>query len=254
MNERIVFGSIATVLIGVLIAITYHTQTNLFGFILITVTLALLAFYLLQFGTLGSFKMKALWTEATFIKEKRLEAQAGVEEIQQIQGRIKEHAETITGIVSRLQTTEQEVGESKNRIFEMESQIRQALEMAQPLKLTFAAGKTEKTEKGLKSLVYFRASKNEALGRLTFVVALPVGSTVKLTELRPSLEGGPYNSDGQQNYARPDGLSGEVSYIPMGAEVAVIEIVTSAATPIQIQSNKMPEPIVVNIEAPKVAS
>src|SRR2546430_2396582 len=128
MFERIIFSTIATGIIAILIAITYQTRSKLFGVILIAVTCVLLAFYLFQFGNLGSFSMKALSAEASFIKEKKEEVRESVEEINQIQAKIQTHASAIEGVASRLQTTEKEVEDSKNRILAMEKQIRQAIE------------------------------------------------------------------------------------------------------------------------------
>jgi hypothetical protein len=247
MFERIVFATIATGIIAILIAMTYQTRSKLFAIVLVAVLCVFIAFYLFQFGTLGSFTMKALSTEVGFIKEKKEEARAGVAEINELRHQTQEHANAIEGVAARLHDTEKEIEDSKNRILAMEKDVREARELAQPVELHFAQIVTEQSEKGLTSFVVFRATKNEALGRLTFSVALPKGGSARVISFVPSLKGGAFSSGDQTNNVAPDGLTAELTYVPMAPEHAVLELITSGETPIRIEGNKLAKPCEIKV-------
>jgi hypothetical protein len=251
MFERIVFATIATGIIGILLAMLYQTRSKLVGVVLIAVLCVLTAFYLFQFGTLGSFTMKALSTEVGFIKEKQEEAKAGVAEINELRQQTQVQAGAIKGVADRLHKTEAEIQESKERILATEKDVQEARKLAEPVTLTFAEIKTRQNEKGMVSLLIFRATKNEALGRLTFSAALPRSGTARIISFTPSLEGGAFSADDQTKNVAADGFTAELTYVPMAPEFAVIELITSAETSVRVEGNKLSKRADLTITRPR---
>jgi hypothetical protein len=128
----------------------------------------------------------------------------------------------------------------------LKNQLAETARLAEPTKLEFALTKPFATPRGVGALVYFKASKNEALGRLTFVVNLLDGSPEKILHIFPSLEGGAFTTGDKSEEIAPDGKSARVTYTPMDV-VAVIELTISAPSRVRIQGNKLKEPCIVTI-------
>ena len=129
----------------------------------------------------------------------------------------------------------------------LKKQLEDTARLAEPTSLEFALTKNLEAPEGVGALVYFKASKNEALGRLTFVVQLPDRLPEKILHVVPSLKGGAFQSGDKSEEIAPDGKAARITYIPMGAEVAVIEITLSGSSAVQIKGNNLTKPCIVTI-------
>jgi len=92
--EKIIFLILVTVLIGVLIRLTYKTNRKSFPTMYIVTLLVAVAFYLFQYGALGSFHLKVFSATANFVKEKKEEVERDADAIaalrNELQGKLAE--------------------------------------------------------------------------------------------------------------------------------------------------------------------
>ena len=133
MLEQIVFAIFSFILIG-LTFYQYRSMRNaLSATVLMVITCAMLAFYMLQFGSLGSFTMKGLSAEASFIREKSVEAQVGVDKIAKIQSEVEKDRGTIASVVSEIRDGDEKIKKAQvivNNAEEKVNQIQRILQEA----------------------------------------------------------------------------------------------------------------------------
>lgn len=89
MNEQIIFLIFAIVILGILLWQVCKRGNLSYKLLFFFVLIILSAFYLFQFGELGSFIFSSKWADVKFIKEKREEARQDAEEISQIKNQIQ---------------------------------------------------------------------------------------------------------------------------------------------------------------------
>ena len=141
----------------------------------------------------------------------------------------------------------QRIGQLESGNASLKQQLEETSKLAQPSTLELLQAKPLAAANGVAVTVLFRASKNEALGRLTFIADLPDGSPEQIIHLSASLEGGAFQSGDKSEEISPDGKHARFTYIPLGAEIAAIEITVSGASSVRIQGNRLKEPCIIDI-------
>ena len=109
-------------LVGILIFV-YKTRANIFGVLFLCVLLTGVAFYLFQYGALGSFTLKAFSTEANFVKEKVKEVKQDAEVINTLKKSIEKQANEIKHLVESVRKSEKDITEIRNNVFGIESDL-----------------------------------------------------------------------------------------------------------------------------------
>jgi methyl-accepting chemotaxis protein len=114
--REIIFVIIATVILGVLLWLSYISKQKRFPTMFAVALLSLLAYYLFQYGNLSSFSLKALSAEASFIREKKQEAAQDAEAINAIRGQIGK-------LLVDSQESQQSIERAKTEILSIKKQI-----------------------------------------------------------------------------------------------------------------------------------
>ena len=184
-RQQIVFLVLAVILLTALFCATCYTRELLFGTMFVISLFALGAFYLFQFGTLGSFTLKALTAEASFIKEKKQEVEKNAEEV----ARIKAHAEALSVAL------EQTRKETHDKLWNLHKDMERITELAKPPTLTALPPEIAVVDAGLAATIQFQPSKNAPLGVLEFECSLNPSSESQIVDLQPSLRGGGFTTD-----------------------------------------------------------
>ncbi len=125
---------------------------------------------------------------------------------------------------------------------------RLARKMAEPTTLKFESAVRNQEVAELCATAFFRASKNESLGRLEFTVTIVGESNATITKLWPSLKAGAFQTGEKSFQLAPDGKSATLMYVPMGVEIAGFDITLSAPAVVRVTGNRMPEPHQIRFE------
>lgn len=89
--QQVVFASISVVMLGAIFWSAYTRDQTRYVVLFLLTLLTLCAFYLLQFGSLYSFSVKGLSTEATFVQQKKREVARDAAEISKIKETLEMH-------------------------------------------------------------------------------------------------------------------------------------------------------------------
>lgn len=81
------------------------------------------AFYLFQYGALGSFTFKAFSTEASFVKEKVEEVKQDAKTIGNLKKSIEQQANDIKLLVENVKNSEKDITEVRDNVFGIESDL-----------------------------------------------------------------------------------------------------------------------------------
>jgi hypothetical protein len=93
----------------------------------------------------------------------------------------------------------------------------------------------------------FGCSKNQPLGVIQLVAALPVLSGQKILDFSPANRcSSP--TYGESKFIKPDGTVAELSYLPLSATFACIDLVPSGPTKVQIQGNNDLQTFILDVE------
>lgn len=182
-SEQGIFLIFAIVLLGILLWMTYTSKQAKFATMFVISIFTLLAFYLFQFGSLGSFSLKALSAEAKFIKERKVEVQRDAKEI----SGIKLHIEQL---LADSQTSQKEIEKTKNRIIMLEEELAKTAAMAKPPTLSLSNSQITRTKSGYNANLQFVPSKNQPLGSILFIAAVIDNSEAQISDFWPSIKGG----------------------------------------------------------------
>ena len=198
--------------------------------------------------------------EITFGKVATLKAAAqqattDAKEITAIRQRVEAQAATLDLVAKEsadakrlLKDLREENIKADDKLKLLEQRTMETAKLAEPTKLTLKATVRNPEVKELCVTVFFEASKNEALGRLEFDVAVVGDSTATITKLWPSLKAGAFQSGDGSFQPSPGGKSAKLQYVPIGAELAAFDITLSGPAVVQITGNRLPKPVVVKIE------
>jgi len=121
--ERNGFVVIAVVLLAVLLLMTYQTQSLLFATLFAVALIVAAGFYLFQFGELASFSLKALSTEASFIKEKAEQVKEDAEAIRRLRDENKRITDDISAVLESLQRTQHEIEISRDHLEKLQREL-----------------------------------------------------------------------------------------------------------------------------------
>jgi len=130
----------------------------------------------------------------------------------------------------------------------LEKELKETAKLAEPATLKCETAVKNKEVEGLCATILFKASKNESLGQLEFVVEIEGESDSKIIKLWPSLKGGAFQSGKNSYQPRPDNKSAVLIYTPLGANYAAFDITISKPTIVKITGNRLPEPCTVKID------
>ncbi len=182
------------------------------------------------------------------IKAAAAQANADAGEIAKIRERVESQAATMDLVAQQSNQAKKlladmqaanQLADEKSK--ELEKQIAEAKDLASPPFLTFFGADLNPEKQELCGRIFFKSSKNVALGRLRFTVELLEPATAKIISIAPSLATGPYNGS-RDNPIALDGKSGTVEYSPIGGgEHASIEITVSEEAVVRISGNLLKE-------------
>lgn len=130
----------------------------------------------------------------------------------------------------------------------LDTELKKALVLAEPPKLNYSSTQPSPYQEGVSNIIIFKATKNEPLGRITFIIQLPINSQSNIIKVWPSLKGGAFQTGDQSMQIAPDKKAAQLTYLPMGAEFTAIEIILSQQSKIQISGNMLEKPCEVDIK------
>lgn len=239
--REIVFVVIATVILGILLWLSYISEHKRFPTMFAVALLSLLAFYLFQYGNLSSFSLKALSAEASFIREKKQEVAQDAEAIEEIRGRIEK-------MLAESQTGQQEIEKAKTEILSIKKQLLETIALASPPVLQLTRKETQPLDTGYKITLQFTPSKNEPLGFITFTATVDHDSDTRILDFWPSLTGGAFSSGKDSKRIQEDGKKASLSYSLISVGRPTFDLTVSGKGQIKIEGNYLKEAFSLNAE------
>ncbi len=227
MNEQIIFLLFTIVLLGILLW-TVCKKGNLTYKLLFFFTLIILsAFYLFQFGELGSFIFSSKWADVRFIKEKKEEVRQDAEEISRIKNQIQE-------ILEDSRHSQKIIIETQKKIFSLEKDLMRTAEIAKPPVLSFYSKKIKKVENGYAALLSFKPSKNRHLGQIKFYVKILDESDAKIIDFWP--EGAFSHGEGSKKITE-NGKEALIIYSMIGIGYPKVKLTISKPAKVSISGS-----------------
>lgn len=244
MRELIV-ALFSFLILGYLLYVGCKEKNGYIATMYISTLLILSAFYLLQFGNLQTFSVKALSTEANFIRATKVEVEHDAAAIQKIK-------EQMGAIFNQINKDREETQKSKQRIVAFEKKLLETRAMASPPTLSLNAKKLLRT-KGNDDLnivrLPFIPSKREPLGILSFEARIVAGNAKLIDIAATDMTGIQYG--GHNHSVSDDGLNGSIKNLSLeafGIDEPIISITVKGNGRISIKGNRLNSPVVVDIE------
>lgn len=178
MNEQIIFLIFAIVILGILLWQVCKKGNITYKLLFFFIFIILSAFYLFQFGELGSFIFSSGWADVKFIKEKKEEARQDAEEIFQIKNQIQK-------ILEDSQHSQEIIIETQEKILSLEKDLIRTTDIAKPPTLSFYSKEVKKIEDVYQVLLSFKPSKNRHLGQIRFHAKILDDSNAKIINFWP---------------------------------------------------------------------
>ena len=139
------------------------------------------------------------------------------------------------------------VEQTKQRVLEMETDIKAAYDLAQPAALVGKAMEVKSESDGLKALILFERTKVAYLGTMDFKIKVIRPDDVKILSLSPVNQ--PRTSAPAS--INPDGKEASVAFTILGGEdYPTIEVKLSGEALLEITGNKIKKPISALVEKP----
>jgi len=216
--REIIFAAFTVASLGILIYLSYKSKQRRFPVMYAVTLLCLTAFYLFQYGNLSSFRIKALSTEANFIREKRNEVIQDVKEIE----------------------------EAKADILAIKKELQQTKDLASPPILRLIDYAFEPLDSGYRFTPQFSPSKNEPLGAIEFTVTVDDNSDARILDFCPSLKGGAFSLNDDSIQIEEDGKRARLLYSSMSVGKPAFALTLSNKANITIKGNYLEKAIVLS--------
>lgn len=230
-NKKAVVGLLwGSILVVAAICLRVFGKVNdtTFGFLLIAGVAG--GFLIANYDFIKKLKTPGGWEFETVRGEIN---KAKDEAIEQIRQEVTAHKEAIAELVSKAK--------------EQDKKLRKTMELAAPPTLAlYGAPETTKTEKGYKTILIFRPSKNEPFGQLSFVAVIQKASSGKIINLWPHV--GPPCATGPHSQQKSEnGREAGLVYSLMTAGWPQIELMVSEPCIVLIWGSHIPEPFQMEI-------
>ncbi len=132
------------------------------------------------------------------------------------------------------------------RTRELEQEIANMAELARPPSLSLVSAETEQVEAGYRITFLFAPSKNEPLGQIIFVVALPDASTASILDFWPANNA--YSTNEESEQILENGKQARLTFALLGVESPRVTLTVSGTTQLTIHGNYLDEPIDLRVE------
>lgn len=142
---------------------------------------------------------------------------------------------------------EKEAAAARLETEKIKKKLAETAQIAAPPVLIFDRAIKNTEVNDLCATVILKASKNEGLGVLRFVVTIIDGSSQNIVNLWPSLKVGAFQSGKDSLRIEPDGKLASLQYSPMSAMAAGFDVTLSGPARIQIRGNRITEAIELQI-------
>ena len=236
-----IFLGFSTILLGVLLYMSYKSNQKRFPAMFCTALLSLLAFYLFQYGNLGSFRLKALSAEANFIRQTKQEVQQDASEVSSMKLKLE-------GLLAASEASHKEIEEAKVRILTLEKGLAETSRLAGPPVLTLARSTFTTIDAGYLAELRFMPSKNEPLGIVVFVVSVIDQSESRIIDFWPSTKAGGFSSGDDSKRIAEDGRQARLAYALLSPGGPIVDLKVSSNCKVRISGNYISDPIELSIE------
>jgi lipopolysaccharide export LptBFGC system permease protein LptF len=130
----------------------------------------------------------------------------------------------------------------------LDQEYQELKKITEPNKLAFNSKTVSKNENKIVVSLQFKPSKNQRLGTLIFVAALPDNSKEKILNFWPTTNGGAFESGPDSKKISLDGKQARLAYSLLGSGYPSIDLTLSGPTDITISGNNGLEPVTLKIE------
>ena len=202
--HEIIFLIFTVLISGTLILMSFKSNGYRLPTMFVVALLCLSAFYLFQFGPLGSFSLKALSAEARFVREKKQEVAQDAEIVDAMKKQIEQ-------LLSDSRKSQDKIETTKNEIVFLQSELAKTTQLAMPPTLDLTNKTTNNISNGgFKVTLQFTPSNNVPLGIIVFEVTIIDDGDVRILNLWPSIEGGPFSTGPDSKKIREDRKQGHL--------------------------------------------
>ena len=156
--------------------------------------------------------------------------------------------EALKKLASQIQILQDLDTQKTLKIEALQKEIDKTSEQARPPELSLVSHDTAINGDERVVTLRFSPSKNQPLGILRFVAELSVGSTARITDFWPTLDGGAFQSGGDSKKITEDGKAARLIYQLMGAGNPTMQLKLSAPSTVQISGEYILEPIIFEVK------
>jgi Ca2+/Na+ antiporter len=239
--REIVFFIFALCVLGALLLLSYKTKLKRYDTVFAVTLLALVAFYLFQYGNLSSFNLKALSAEASFVSQKKEQVTADAQAIGAVKSQIED-------LLAKSRASQQEIEHTESEILALKKQLVETTAMASPPTLQLTGREVKTVESGYVITAQFTPSKNEPLGEINFIATIDDNSGARILDFRPTLGGGAFLSGKNSKKISDDGKQARLVYSLVSAGKPTFDLSVSGKPRVKIEGNFLKEAVVLTVE------
>jgi hypothetical protein len=156
--------------------------------------------------------------------------------------------EALTKLASQIQTLQSLDTEKTRKIEALQAELNKTSEQARPPTLSLISHDTLTNGEARVATLRFEPSKNQPLGQLRFVVDLPIGTSVRITDFWPTFAGGAFQSGDGSKIIAPKGTSALLRYSLLSVGYPTMELKLSGPSQVRISGEYITEPIILDIK------